>query len=180
MRCAALIAWIATAGAGFVMLAIWLARGGMRQRREEGTRIRPPLILGHFVLAATGLVVWIVYLANDNSTLAWIAFALLAVVALLGFAMFAIWYQRRQRGPAAATGRDGLGRLVRDAARTALPGRDRRPPRPTRGHDRRAGPTHSGGRRRQLTGPGTAPTLIGWGGYPPPSRSASLRGGRRH
>jgi hypothetical protein len=100
MKWAALIAWIATAGGGFVLLSIWLARGGMRQSREAGTRIRPPLILGHFVLAATGLVVWIVYLANDNSTLAWIAFALLAVVALLGFTMFAIWYQRR-RAPVA-------------------------------------------------------------------------------
>jgi hypothetical protein len=107
MEWAALIAWIATAGGGFVMLAIWLSRGGMRQSRDSGTRIRPPLILGHFLLAATGLVIWIVYVANDNDTLAWVAFALLAVVALLGFAMFGIWYQRRQRGPAAATGVTG-------------------------------------------------------------------------
>lgn len=41
---------------------------------------------------------WIVYVATDNGALAWIALALLAVVALLGFAMFGIWYQRRQRG----------------------------------------------------------------------------------
>jgi hypothetical protein len=107
MEWAALIAWIATAGGGFVMLAIWLSRGGMRQSRESGTRIRPQLILGHFLLAATGLVIWIVYVVNDSDTLAWIAFALLAVVALLGFAMFGIWYQRRQRGPAAATGVTG-------------------------------------------------------------------------
>ena len=107
MQSAALIAWVATAGGGFVMLAIWLSRGGMRQSRESGTRIRPPLILGHFLLAATGLVIWIVYVVNDSDTLAWIAFALLAVVALLGFAMFGIWYQRRQRGPVAATGVTG-------------------------------------------------------------------------
>lgn len=107
MQWAALIAWIATAGGGFVMLAIWLSRGGMRQSREAGTRIRPPLILGHFLLAATGLVIWIVYVATDSDTLAWVAFGLLAVVALLGFTMFAIWYQRRQRGPAAATGVTG-------------------------------------------------------------------------
>lgn len=104
MKWAALIAWVATAGGGFVLLSIWLARGGMRQARDAGARIRPPLILGHFLLAATGLVLWIVYVVNDSGTLAWIAFALLAVVALLGFTMFAIWYQRRQRGPAAATG----------------------------------------------------------------------------
>jgi hypothetical protein len=68
----------------------------MRQGREPGTRIRPLLILSHFLLAATGLVIWIAYVASDNDTLAWIAFAILAVVALLGWTMFAIWYQRRQ------------------------------------------------------------------------------------
>jgi hypothetical protein len=101
MEWAALIAWVLTAGGGFVLLAIWLSRGGMRQGPESGTKIRPPLILSHFLLAATGLVIWIIYVADDNSTLAWIAFALLAVVALLGFTMFAIWWQRRQRGAAA-------------------------------------------------------------------------------
>ena len=104
MEWAALIAWIATAGGGFVLLAMWLSRGGMRQANEAGNRIRPPLILGHFLLAATGLVIWIIYVATDSDALAWIAFVLLAIVAVLGFAMFAIWYQRRQRGPTAATG----------------------------------------------------------------------------
>jgi hypothetical protein len=102
MEWAALIAWVATAGGGFVLLAIWLSRGGMRQEGQGGARIRPPLILSHFLLAATGLVIWIIYLANDSDTLAWIAFALLAVVALLGWTMFAIWWQRRQRGRTAS------------------------------------------------------------------------------
>jgi manganese efflux pump family protein len=100
MEWAALITWVATAGGGFVMLAIWLARGGMRQGREPGNRIRPPLILSHFLLAAAGLVLWIVYLASDSDALAWVAFAILAVVAALGWTMFAIWYQRRQRSAA--------------------------------------------------------------------------------
>jgi hypothetical protein len=98
MEWAALIAWVVTAGGGFVLLAIWLSRGGMRQGREPGSRIRPPLILGHFLLAATGLVIWIIFVASDSDALAWIAFAILAVVALLGWTMFAIWFQRRQRG----------------------------------------------------------------------------------
>ncbi|MDQ3823314.1 MAG: hypothetical protein M3321_08755 [Actinomycetota bacterium] len=93
MEWAALIAWIATAGGGLVMFAIWLSRGGMRQRRGE--RIRPPLILAHFALAATGLVLWLVYVANDSDALAWISFALLLVVAGLGFAMFTIWQRQR-------------------------------------------------------------------------------------
>jgi hypothetical protein len=98
MEWAALIAWVVTALGGFVLLAIWLGRGGMRQGREPGTRIRPPLILSHFLLAAFGLVLWIVYVATDSDALAWVAFVLLLVVAGLGFTMFAIWYQRRQRG----------------------------------------------------------------------------------
>jgi hypothetical protein len=96
MKWAALIAWVLTAGGGFVLLTIWLARGGMRQGREGGSRIRPPLLLSHFLLAATGLVIWIVYLAADKDALKWIAFVILAVVALLGWTMFAIWWRRRQ------------------------------------------------------------------------------------
>jgi manganese efflux pump family protein len=102
MEWAALISWIVTAAGGFVLLAIWWSRGGMRQ--GEGRRIRPPLILSHFALAATGLVLWIIYLANDSEALAWIAFALLLVVAVLGWTMFAIWWQRRQAGATAAPG----------------------------------------------------------------------------
>ena len=94
MEWAALIAWVLTAAGGFVMLAIWFSRGGMRQR--ESGRIRPPLILGHFGLAATGLVLWIVYVATDSDALAWIAFVLLLVVAGLGFGMFALWQRQRQ------------------------------------------------------------------------------------
>ncbi|HEY8629793.1 MAG TPA: hypothetical protein VIL73_04505 [Gaiellaceae bacterium] len=96
MKWAALIAWVITAGGGFILLSIWLMRGGMRQQQEAGNRIRPPLILSHFLLAAGGLVVWIIYLVADKDALAWIAFAILAVVALLGWTMFAIWLRRRQ------------------------------------------------------------------------------------
>jgi hypothetical protein len=98
MEWAALIAWVVTAAGGFVLLWIWLGRGGMQQGREPGTRIRPMLILSHFLLAATGLVIWIVFVVTDTDALAWVAFVLLLVVALLGFTMFAIWFQRRQQG----------------------------------------------------------------------------------
>jgi hypothetical protein len=99
MEWAALISWIVTAAGGFVLLAIWVSRGGMQQR--EGGRIRPALILSHFGLAAIGLVLWIVYLANDSDALAWIAFVLLVIVAALGWTMFAVWWRRRQLGAAA-------------------------------------------------------------------------------
>ena len=101
MEWAALISWVITAGGGFVLLGLWLRHGGMRQR-EPGRRIRPPLILSHFVLAAAGLVLWIIYLISDSNVLAWIAFAILVAVAVLGWTMFAIWWQRRQAGATVA------------------------------------------------------------------------------
>jgi hypothetical protein len=103
MEWLALISWVITAGGGFVLLGLWLRHGGMRQR-APGRQIRPPLILSHFGLAATGLVLWIVYVFSDSEALAWIAFAVLVAVALLGWTMFAIWWRRRQAGTAAASG----------------------------------------------------------------------------
>ena len=100
MDWAALVTWVITAGGGFVLLAIWLKNGGMAQR-ERG-RIRPAIILTHFALAATGLVLWIIYLASDKSAIAWIAFALLLVVALIGFTMFGIWLSQRKNRVASA------------------------------------------------------------------------------
>jgi hypothetical protein len=101
MEWIALIAWLLTAVGGFILLSIWVARGGMQTARESGSRIRPGLILSHFALAATGLVLWIIFAATDSDALAWIAFAILLVVALLGWTMFAIWWRRRQQGTAA-------------------------------------------------------------------------------
>src|SRR3954451_23033124 len=103
MKWAALIAWIATAGGGFVMLSIWLRNGGPAQQSQRGKRIRPPLIFTHLGLAAAGLVVWIIYVASDTKALAWVAVALLVPVALLGFGMLAIWIQRRQGASTVAT-----------------------------------------------------------------------------
>jgi hypothetical protein len=82
------------------MLGLWLKHGGMRDAARGGQRIRPPLILTHFALAAGGLVVWIIYLAADRDVLAWVALAVLAVVAAMGFTMLAIWLRRRGRQPA--------------------------------------------------------------------------------
>src|SRR2546423_9471054 len=52
--------------------------------------------MSHFLLAAAGLVVWVIYVASDKDALAWVALAILAIVALLGWTMFAIWFRRRQ------------------------------------------------------------------------------------
>src|SRR5919206_1677967 len=102
MKWVALVTWVLTAGGGFVMLGLWLKHGGMRQSDMPGDRIRSARILSHFALAATGLVIWVVYVATDSEGLAWVAFALLAVVALLGFSMLAVWLRQRGREPALA------------------------------------------------------------------------------
>jgi len=103
MKWAALILWVITALGGFGLLGIWLQRGGMAQSSQPGRRIRPPLIFGHMLLAATGLVLWIIYVAADSKGIAWAAFVLLLIVATLGFAMFALWLQRRGAGGAPTT-----------------------------------------------------------------------------
>jgi hypothetical protein len=48
-------------------------------------------VFTHFGLAAAGLVTWIVYLVTDSAVLAWIAFADLVLVALLGGLLVRRW-----------------------------------------------------------------------------------------
>jgi hypothetical protein len=107
MKWVALATWVLTAGGGFFLLGLWLKHGGMQQSEQPGARIRAGRVLSHFALAATGLILWIIYIASDSEALAWIAFAILLVVALLGFSMLAIWIG--QRGRAAATASAGPG-----------------------------------------------------------------------
>jgi hypothetical protein len=91
MEIAALVAWVVTALGGFVLLARWIGAGGLRQQQSKATRLPAPVVFGHFLLAAAGLIIWIVYLAADSDGLAWTAFVILVVVALLGFTLFARW-----------------------------------------------------------------------------------------
>ena len=100
MDVAALILWILTAAGGFVLLGTWLTRGGLRGEGAP-SRFPPALILGHFLLAAAGLVLWIVYLAAGGSALAWAAFVLLLAAALGGFVMFARWLAGRSEAATA-------------------------------------------------------------------------------
>ena len=102
MKWVALATWVLTAGGGFFLLGLWLKNGGMQQSDQPGARIRAARVLTHFGLAATGLVLWIIYVASSSSALAWIAFVILLVVAVIGFTMLAIWIGQRRRGTAAA------------------------------------------------------------------------------
>lgn len=98
MDVAALVTWLVTAVGGFVLLGTWFAKGGHRQDAGSGSRFPTGLILGHFLLAAVGLVLWIVYVASDSDGLVWPTFALVAVVAVLGFTMFFRWLPQVRAG----------------------------------------------------------------------------------
>ena len=100
MEWAALITWVITALFGFTMLVIWLRHGGLRQ--QTGGKIPPWLIISHFLLAASGLVFWIVYVATGSDAFAWVAFIILAFVAVLGWTMFLGLARRREAGAVAA------------------------------------------------------------------------------
>jgi hypothetical protein len=99
MAIASLIAWILTAGGGAFMLAKWVRGGG--HRASTASRLPPAVVFGHFVLAAVGLVLWIVYVITDNHPIGWIGVALLAPVAILGFVMVARWASDRRSASAA-------------------------------------------------------------------------------
>lgn len=100
MEVIALVTWLVTALGGFYMLGIWISQGGLAA--GSTTRLPRPVIFGHFLLAAAGLVVWIIYLATDSGGLAWTALILLIPVALLGLTMFARWLGVYRGGHVAA------------------------------------------------------------------------------
>jgi hypothetical protein len=93
MDIAALVAWVITALGGFVLLGRWLQAGG---QKPGASRLPAPVVFGHFLLAAAGLVLWIVYVVTDADALAWVAVALLVLIALLGFTLFARWLPARR------------------------------------------------------------------------------------
>jgi hypothetical protein len=120
MEWAALITWVVTAGFGFFMLATWIRHGGAQSGVGVASNFRPPVVFGHFLLAAAGLVVWIIYIATDNGTLAWVALADLVVVAGIGDVLIVRWLKDRRRpgaldadaGTSGASGATGAGGLL--------------------------------------------------------------------
>jgi manganese efflux pump family protein len=96
---AALVSWLLTAGIGSCLLVGWIGSVGIGRPRG-GQRSPPPAVVaGHFGLAATGLVVWIAYLAAGQVFLAWTAVGLLLAVAGLGMATLSV--SLGDQGPAA-------------------------------------------------------------------------------
>lgn len=120
MDIAALITWLITALGGFFMLGTWISRGGLRT--PGSSRLPVPVLFGHFLLAAAGLVVWIVYLAVDKKAVAWTAFGLLVPVALLGLTMFARWLPTaRDRRAVTASGAPGSAAPATDVPERHFP-----------------------------------------------------------
>ena len=111
MAIAALVTWVVTAGLGFSMLYLWISKGGVQAARggtERSSRFAPGLVFGHFGLAATGLVLWIIYAITDTEALTWVAFVFLIAIAALGDLLFLRW----RRGQASSTVESSLPKPV--------------------------------------------------------------------
>jgi hypothetical protein len=119
MAIASLIVWILTAGGGAFMLAKWVRGGG--HRASTASSLPPAVVFGHFVLAAVGLVLWIVYVITDNHPIGWIGLALLAPVAILGFVMVARWASARRANSPAGQPTAVPGSALQDAPERSFP-----------------------------------------------------------
>lgn len=86
---AALAAWAITVAAGTWLLAAWVAQGGLRRRYARVAGVPRAVVVGHFTLALTGLVIWIAFLATSVPALAWVSVAVVLSVAGLGMATLA-------------------------------------------------------------------------------------------
>ena len=91
MGFAALITWFAAVLAGLYMFTVWLIENDVTARHTAPSKLPVPVIFTHLALAVTGLGVWAAYLILDRATLAWTAFGVLCLIALLGVTMFARW-----------------------------------------------------------------------------------------
>lgn len=122
---AALVLWLLTAGGGLTMAAIWLVRGGLRQRDEvlelsyadvaratdvaedvpRSRRSRLPvwMISTHAALAVLGLVLWAFYVDHEGEegtgvgALPPLTVALLLLVASVGALMVRRWRDDRKK-----------------------------------------------------------------------------------
>jgi hypothetical protein len=91
MKLIAVLAWCTAIGFGVFMLAIWLVELDRDVPRTVATRMPIPVISAHALLAIAGVPVWLVYLVTDEHTVAWLAAAMLACVAVLGLTMAIRW-----------------------------------------------------------------------------------------
>jgi hypothetical protein len=91
MGVAALISWLVTAFFGLYLLAVWLIENDVTHRGAAASRLPVPVIVGHVLLALTGLVCWVIHLLSGSDTAGWVAVGVLGGVATLGLTMFTRW-----------------------------------------------------------------------------------------
>jgi hypothetical protein len=91
MGVAALISWFITAFVGLYLVAVWLIENDVTRRGAAASRLPGPVILGHVLLALTGLVVWVVHLLSGSAATGWAALGILAGIGALGLTMFTRW-----------------------------------------------------------------------------------------
>jgi hypothetical protein len=122
---ATLIAWCVTAGIGGFMLRGVIVTGGLREQRKVRNGLHPGVLVGHFTLALTGLVIWVSYVATGLAALAWVAVCLLGPAIGLGLSTVTLWtpYPDFQIGPPGGPGpptRSFPGGLLASPAEDAL------------------------------------------------------------
>ena len=77
MGFAALISWFVTALVGLYLVAVWLIENDVTQQDGIASRLPGPVILGHVLLALTGLAVWVVHLLSGSAAWGWAALGIL-------------------------------------------------------------------------------------------------------
>ena len=98
----ALVTWITAAAGGLYLLSIWLIEYDKEFQSVAATRLPPPVLAGHVLLALGGLAVWIAYLIYDVDRLVWAALVALLLAATLGIVMAVRWVAVYRAGRAAA------------------------------------------------------------------------------
>ena len=91
MGVAALISWFVTAFVGLYLVAVWLIENDVSEPGIVRSRLPGPVILGHVLLALSGLVAWVVHLLFGSASWGWAAVGILAGIATLGLTMFTRW-----------------------------------------------------------------------------------------
>jgi hypothetical protein len=86
-----LITGVVAAGFGLYLLSIWLIEYDQEFQSATATRLPPPLLAGHVLAAATGLLLWIAFLAWGSSRLAWYSLLGFGLAACLGGTMAYRW-----------------------------------------------------------------------------------------
>ncbi len=124
----ALFTWITTVGGGLYLLAIWLIEYDKDFQAVTATRLPPPVLASHVVLAGGGLLVWVGYLVFDDDRLQWIAVVAILLAATLGVVMTIRWIgvyrASRARMQLAVAGQHGRVALLDRAVREGPPERN--------------------------------------------------------